>query len=100
MEHARSVGNLAGQSVKPSTTLEVHASTLNDLATDLASQTARLSRLLERLSGPELKTAESDPKSRPEPQSGVIHVSQFAAQRIRLEVNEIAELIGRLENLA
>lgn len=87
------------QNPKTSTILENHASILTDLATDLGSQTARLSHLLDRLAGPEPTTGNTGGGGKELQPSGVIYVSQFAAQRIRVEINQIAELIGRLENL-
>lgn len=91
---------VAGQTSNPKpggSELPQHAEHLNHLALVLNEQNNRLTSLLGKIFGP---SPDERPAAEPEANGGVLHVAQFAARRISIEVERLQVLASRLENLA
>src|SRR5882762_3460724 len=91
----RAAGTLKG--APPSVTPAMqHANDLHEMAGRFTDLNGRLMQAISRLVGPLPDTAGADVNAA-KPQDGVLHVATFGAQRLRMETERYAELLGRLE---
>ena len=79
--------------------MDAHAEALSMLANKLIDANSRLNCALDRLRGPAPQTVPQQGQNTPAtpPPSGVLHVAQFGAERIRLEIEQLYGALGELE---
>lgn len=101
------VGGMAAQYADPRNQIQPapavspmarHAEVVHKLAEELQQLNNRLTNAIDRVVGPCPELASSS-KDCPSPGQGTLLVAQFGAERISLGINQLAELITRLEGI-